>query len=376
MGRIELNLSGLAAPKAYKLAVSVGEAGINAAVFENDWTLWVYPAKVTTPEPADVLISTGLDTQTVAQLEGGGKVLLLPARLPSRNPPLAFEPIFWCRYFFDAGYRTLGLLCSPKHPALAAFPTDFFQGFQWQEIVTGRRAMVLDSLPKDYRPIVQVIDDWNSNRKLGLVWECRVGQGKPLVCSADLQKDLDKRPAARQLRASLLSYMAGRDFKPKLQLTKEALAEMLKTTEPSKLAMMGARVLETDSEDSRNLAANAIDGDPDTIWHTRWEPTRDPLPHYVVIDMGREVTVKGVTYLPRQDAPTGRIAEGEIYCSQDPKTWPGLAAKAKWPNTDQRQKLDFEQPVKVRYLKVVSRSEVSGFPFASIAELDILTDEK
>ncbi len=367
LGRVEVNLSTVAAPRAYKLVVNLG-------AFENDWNVWVYPAKVAAAEPSDVLVSTSLDAQTAARLERGGKVLLLPAKLPSRNPRLTFEPLFWCRYLFDAGFQTLGLLCPPAHPALAKFPTDFFQDFQWQEIVTGSHAMVLDTLPKDFRPIVQPIDDWNSNRKLGLVWECRVGPGKLLVCSADLQNNLDSRPAARQLRASLLSYMGGTNFKPKLQITKECLAEMLTSKEPSKLAKLGAKVIDTDSEDSGNLAANMIDGNPDTIWHTRWNPTKDPLPHYVIIDMGREVTLKGVTYLPRQDAPTGRIAEGEIYCSQDPKAWAEPVAKAKWPNTDQRQTLTFDHPVTARFLKVVSRSEVNGFPFASIAEMDIITD--
>jgi hypothetical protein len=60
----------------------------------------------------------------------------------------------------------------------------------------------------------------------------------------------------------------------------------------------------------------------------------------------------------------------------DPKAWSKPAASAKWPNTDQRQTLTFGKPVRARYLKVVSRSEVNGFPFASMAELDILTDEK
>jgi hypothetical protein len=36
----------------------------------------------------------------------------------------------------------------------------------------------------------------------------------------------------------------------------------------------------------------------------------------------------------------------------------------------------FKQPVKARYLKMVARSEVNRKPYASIAELDILTDEK
>ena len=238
--------------------------------------------------------------------------------------------------------------------------------------------MVLDALPTDLRPIVQVIDDWNTNRKLGLVWECRVGSGKLLVCSADLDKDLDKRPAARQLRESLLSYMAGKRFNPKVAVSQEDLARLLDLTQPSKLVTLGARVIEADSEDSANgnVAANAIDGDPETIWHTRWQPANDPMPHHLTIDLGRDVTLKGITYLPRQDMANGRIAECEIYCSTEPNSWAAPAAKVKWPNTDQLQTVTFKQPVKARYLKVVARSEVNGNPFASIAELDVLTDEK
>ena len=174
--------------------------------------------------------------------------------------------------------------------------------------------------PKDLHPIVQPIDDWNTNRKLGLVWECRVGSGKLLVCSADLEKDLGKRPAARQLRESLLSYMAGKRFDPKVAVSKDDLARLLDLTQPSKLVTLGARVIEADSEDSANgnVAANAIDGDADTIWHTKWTPANDPMPHHLTIDLGRAVTLKGITYLPRQDGANGRIAECEIYCSTEP----------------------------------------------------------
>jgi len=38
--------------------------------------------------------------------------------------------------------------------------------------------------------------------------------------------------------------------------------------------------------------------------------------------------------------------------------------------------VNFQQPVKMRYLKVVARSEVNGQPFAAIAELDVLMDER
>jgi hypothetical protein len=272
--------------------------------------------------------------------------------------------------------QTLGLLCNPKHPALAKFPTESFQDWQWDEIVSRAQGTVLDALPSELRPIVQVIDDWNTNRRLGLVWECRVGRGKLLVCSADLSKDLEKRPAARQLRESLVSYMAGKRFNPKVEVSKAELARLLELTQASKLAKLGARVIEADSEDEANgnIAAHAIDGDPDTIWHTRWQPSADPMPHHVTVDLGRTVTLKGITYLPRQDMANGRIAECEIYCSADANSWPAPVAKVKWPNTEMLQTVTFQQPVKARYLKLVAKSEVNGQPFASIAELDVLTD--
>jgi hypothetical protein len=297
LGRVEVSLANIAAPTACKLVV-----GLKGTPFENDWNVWVYPARREATAPEDVLVTHSLDQVALARLDAGGRVLLLSPRLARTHPRLGFEPIFWNRYMFrDQGRQTLGLLCDPRHPALSQFPTDSYQDWQWDEIVSRAQGMVLDDLPKNLRPIVQVIDDWNTNRKLGLVWECRVGNGKLLVCSADLQTNLDKRPAARQLRASLLSYMAGLHFKPRIAVSKDAITQLLDLTQASKLVALGAKVIEADSEDraNGNVAAHAIDGDPDTLWHTRWQPGNDPMPHHLTVDLGREVTLRGVTYLPR-----------------------------------------------------------------------------
>ena len=385
LGRISVELAKVSAPLACKLVV-----GLNGTPFENDWNVWIYPSRNTqhatrippqseTEAASDVLVTPALDQAALARLDAGGRVLLLPARLSRRHPRLDFEPIFWNRYMFhNQARQTLGLLCDSAHPALTKFPTAFCQDWQWDEIVTGAYGMVLDSLPKELHPIVQPIDDWNTNRKLGLVWECRVGNGKLLVCSANLEKDLDKRPAARQLRESLLSYMTGKRFNPKIAVSPDALARLLDLTQPSKLATLGAKVIEADSEDSAsgNVAANAIDGNAETIWHTQWNPTETAMPHHLTIDLDRTVTLEGITYLPRQDGANGRIAECEIYCSNEPNAWAAPTAKVKWPDTDQLQTVRFKQPVKARYLKVVARSEVNRKPYASIAELDVLTDEK
>ena len=51
---------------------------------------------------------------------------------------------------------------------------------------------------------------------------------------------------------------------------------------------------------------NAIDGDPGTIWHSRWTPDKPKHPHEIQIDLSEQLTLKGFTYLPRQAASFDR----------------------------------------------------------------------
>jgi hypothetical protein len=53
-----------------------------------------------------------------------------------------------------------------------------------------------------------VIDTWFEARRLGLLYEAQVGDGRLVVCSMDLQSDLEHRPVARQMRYSLSQYLA------------------------------------------------------------------------------------------------------------------------------------------------------------------------
>jgi hypothetical protein len=123
---------------------------------------------------------------------------------------------------------TLGVLCDPKHPALAQFPTDYHSNWQWWYLLTRAGAMVLDDLPSDLAPTVQVIDDWVTGRKLGLVFEARVDRGSILVCSIDLSGDLARNPVARQLLHSLLAYLDGKHFKPSTRLTAAQLGGLIR----------------------------------------------------------------------------------------------------------------------------------------------------
>jgi hypothetical protein len=112
----------------------------------------------------------------------------------------------------------LGIYCDPEHPALAAFPNEGFSDYEWWDIVSTCDAINMHDFPADFRPIVHLIDDWFTNRKLGLLFEAKAGNGKIVVCSADLQTGLSHRPAAAQFRQSLLEYMASDNFNPEQTL--------------------------------------------------------------------------------------------------------------------------------------------------------------
>jgi hypothetical protein len=377
LGKVNVRLNRVQAPQAFRLEVTLSDHW-SGNLAENDWAVWGYPAKDPSPVPAPVILTSRPD-EALARAESGASVVLLANRLSSEHPRLTFEPIFWNRYMFNTQNRqTLGLLCRPEHPALERFPTSYFQDWQWQDIVTSARGMIMDDLPAPVRPIVQPIDDWNSNRRLGLLFECRVGAGKLLVCSADLEKDLDRRPAARQFRESILAYAASSRFQPATPVTVADLRKMLDRKSASNLVRLGAKVLSVDSEDaeSGNVAANAIDADQQTIWHTRWQPGTDPMPHSLTIDLGREVLLRGITYVPRQDMANGRIAEAEISAGNDPRSLGAVLASVQWPNSASTQKVTFDKPVAARFLKITAKSEVNGNPFAAIAELDVITDQR
>jgi hypothetical protein len=234
LGSISAPLTSLRAPAKYTLAVRITPAETHGpqAFFENDWDVWVYPAQVALPTNPEVVVVHALDPQTVAALNSGAKVLLnIPpdkVRGDRLGPvALGFSSIFWnTAWTGRQAPHTLGILCDPKNPALASFPTEYHSNWQWWYLVSHAGAMILDELPSELRPPVQVIDDWVTNRKLGLVFEARVGPGKLLVTSIDL--DHGDNPVSRQMRYSLLTYMATPRFNPTVSVTAGQLNSLIK----------------------------------------------------------------------------------------------------------------------------------------------------
>jgi hypothetical protein len=227
LGRVELPLARVAAPARYRLVVT-----LDGTPYENGWDGWVYPPRVDPAAPPGVTVVRELDAGAEARLRDGGRVVLLvpPDRVRGDElgrVALGFSSIFWnTAWTGRQAPHTLGILCDPAHPALAEFPTDGHSDWQWWYLVTRAGAMILDALPRELRPTVQVVDDWFTSRKLGLVFEARVGRGRLLVSSIDLDGDLAGNPVARQMRRSLLRYAAGDRFRPAVEVPVEAVRSL------------------------------------------------------------------------------------------------------------------------------------------------------
>lgn len=219
-GKIRYDLSAIREPSQLLVSVKVGDTNV-----QNQWNIWVYPA---VKKAVDNLpyITTRLDKTAQDKLNNGESVLLLTYGTvpPEKGGDIAvgFSSIFWnTAWTRGQAPHTLGVCCDANHPALAAFPNEGVSDYQWWDLMSRSDAMILDGYPKDFRPIVHIVDDWFTNRKLGMLYEARVGKGKLLVCGADLQNDLGKRPAAAQFRQSLLEYMASEEFTPTQELNVE-----------------------------------------------------------------------------------------------------------------------------------------------------------
>ena len=367
LGRVSLDLSKLAAPRQFKLVVS-----LRGTTTENDWDFWLYPSRTSATAPRDVLITRSWD-EAEARLAAGGKVLYLPRRadLDWTSPPLDTVPVFWNRLMGPAWGRMLGLLPDARHPALAGFPTEANFDWQWTEVVRGARAVNLDRLPRQLEPVVWAIDDWNRNYKLGLVFECRVGRGRLVVSGADLESSLDARPAARQLRRSLLEYMTSPRFRPAVAVRAEELRALhFDTRIMSKLKAVTVAGLK-----SPNPVSNAFDGDPNTFWLAGDAKKGLKHPHELSVSFVKAVPVSGLVLMPRQNhrEHEGDIRGYVVEISDDGERWREVA-RGELVSTFEPQRVTFPQTFNVRRLRFTALNGFGPDVTAALAELAVVYD--
>jgi arylsulfatase A-like enzyme len=221
--------------RAEKLTLTVK---IEGTALQNQYPLWVYPAMGATATALNgVNVVRQFNAATREALARGERIVFIPekAAFPTNSIEGFFASDFWCYPMFRSialhhkkppAPGTLGLLIQEGHPALASFPTAFHSDYQWFDIVMNSCGVILDTAPKGFKPIVQVIDNFDRNHRLGLIFEAKVGAGRLLVCAVDLNALKDK-PEAACLLDSLLRYASSDAFAPQTDVDPDTLGKLL-----------------------------------------------------------------------------------------------------------------------------------------------------
>ena len=231
LGKVQLDLAAYQQPTKLTLQVAInGKAS-------NQWDFWVYPNDLNCDKIQcdSLFFADTLDAKALQVLADGGDVLLTAAgKIRYGNDVKhTFLPVFWNTSWFKMRPpHTTGAYIQSNHPVFGYFPTDDWQNLNWWELTNRAQVINMAEFPADYQPIVQPIDTWHVSRKLGMLLEARVLNGRLLMTTMDITRNLDRRPVARQLRYSILRYMASDDFKPAIRVAPEVIQHLFEREAP------------------------------------------------------------------------------------------------------------------------------------------------
>ncbi len=127
---------------------------------------------------------------------------------------------------------------------------------------------------------------------------------------------------------------------------------------------------ETAGEDARG--SNAVDGNPETFWHTQWQDANPECPHEIIIELSEPAAIMGFTYLPRQDdSDHGQIKDYEFYVSDDGKDFGQPVKKGTLDAGKEKKTVKFDGK-KCRFIKLKALSEINGEAWTSAAEIGVV----
>lgn len=227
LGKLSLQIPSFSKPTKVEFTLSVEDTDI-----KNTYSLWVYPEYPSILETAYV---TDVDS-AVEKVKMGENVLLLLD--PSKNPKSiegTYSTDFWCYPMFRSisesmgkpiPVGTLGLLVRESHPALTLFPSETYTTPQWWDVVMNSRSTILDDT--HIEPIVQSIDNFERNHRLGLLYEVSIEDGgNILICTSPLHSlAVNGSREAAWLLKSLVEYSSGEAFIPKYTMNIRAFKEL------------------------------------------------------------------------------------------------------------------------------------------------------
>lgn len=137
------------------------------------------------------------------------------------------------------------------------------------------------------------------------------------------------------------------------------------------------KIISFSDEEQQYEAEKAIDDNENTIWHTPWSSTAKKHPHFISVDCGEKLKIKGFTFIPRKDMLGGVPYNYDFYISNDGKNWKKVISNGEFSNIKNNpvnQEVLFLQTENMRYFKFVALNEVEDNAWCSVAEINLITE--
>ncbi|MBJ6368948.1 DUF3472 domain-containing protein [Snuella sedimenti] len=120
-------------------------------------------------------------------------------------------------------------------------------------------------------------------------------------------------------------------------------------------------------EGSTGRAADVLDGNVNTYWHSCWSGCSAAPPHHITVDAGAAITVDGFRFVQRQSL-NRTVKDIEIQVSNDNSNWQSLGDFV-LAKTTANIDINLPSPATFRYFKFIAKVAHDGTNNASMAEI-------
>ncbi|MBR3806426.1 MAG: hypothetical protein IKJ13_06295, partial [Clostridia bacterium] len=220
---LELNIPRTEAPDTLKISARLSGSDVEA---DNLWELYVFPkakpvSKKALSASGVILCSDISSSELSARLSAGERVVIFGAG-PFPSVKTDFQ--------LSVAGRTTGHLATviSDHKITEKFPHAGYCSWQFAGMLNNGRAIILDYKAKPHEPIIDIALTYKNARREALLFECRVGEGRLVVCPMNLDA-LD--PGAAWLKSEIINYAMSDGFLPELSLELHELLAMLEKSD-------------------------------------------------------------------------------------------------------------------------------------------------
>lgn len=303
IGSLSIDLKAFDKDTKAVLTVTNTEAGCS-----NSWDIWVYQPKPSSWFDDTVTVGDTYDDAVRVTLEAGGKAVILAD--PNRMTKVRkgeFFPVFWSPVWFKS-VDPCGMFCQQDHPLFDGFPTGRYADLNWKDPLENSFGMIIDGLGPGFEPVTEIVPNFYTIEHATNLFECRVGEGRLLVCSIDLTRT--DMPSILSLRNSIVSYVNGDEFNPVQTIDGRKLDALLNAKpmdeEPRERNIALRKPASTDGSKSKSRGPErAVDGSPLTFW----ESINSLTGHWWQVDLEEQRTIHRICITLQEPQDTQLIIE-------------------------------------------------------------------